>query len=362
MIEDDMMDYTDDDVPESVFAAFNWANPKVAPISAGHINQTFRVVVGQGSSEGRYALQRVNPVFGPAVHYDIEAITAHLEGAGLITPKLVRTRSGELWFIDEFGALWRAMTWIEGRNYTSAESPQLCYEAGRLVAGFHGVMRDFKYHFRNERLGVHDTAAHLKRLREALEAFDYHRLHPEVLPLAEEVLGHLKELPSLDGLPSRIVHGDLKISNLLFNEEGAGLCLIDLDTLAYMSVPVELGDAFRSWCNPTGEDSTESEFSMEHYGEALRGYVDGGGGWLSGPEREAIPVGVEIISLELTARFLTDALLESYFSWDRTQFSSAGEHNLHRALSQLSLARSIRQKRGKMSRLTREIFVGGAAG
>ena len=358
MIEDDMMNYTDDGVPESVFNAFGWDDPVVTTIAAGHINQTFRVALGE-RNQHLCVLQRVNPIFGPAVHYDIDAVTCHLQSRGLVTPRLIRTTKDELWFLDEFGALWRAMTWVDGENHTSAESPELCYEAGKLVAGFHLAVRDFKYKFRNERLGVHDITAHLKRLAEALDEKDYHRLYGEVAPLAEEVQNRLGKLPSLEGLPSRIVHGDLKISNLMFSPEGEGVCLIDLDTLAYMSVPVELGDAFRSWCNPTGESSADSEFSTGHYAEALRGYVAGGGSWISAEEIEAIPTGIETITLELSARFLTDALLESYFNWDRKNFSGAGEHNLYRAKSQLSLARSLSGKRDELRNITQEIFTRG---
>ena len=47
----------------------------------GLINDTF--VVGSPPSG---ILQRVNPIFGPDVHLDIEAITAHLERKGMLTP------------------------------------------------------------------------------------------------------------------------------------------------------------------------------------------------------------------------------------------------------------------------------------
>jgi hypothetical protein len=74
-------------------------------------------------------------------------------------------------------------------------------------------------------------------------------------------------------------------------------------------------------------------------------------------ERDAIAPAVELIAVELAARFCRDALAESYFAWDRTRYGSATEHNLARARGQLALARSVG------ARLTRmEAIVHGAWG
>ncbi len=354
MTDEDLIGYSDEGVPNSVLKAWGFEAGRIDHVQVGHINQTFRVSTGTSGAE--YVLQRLNPMFGPAVHYDIEAITERLEARGLVTPRLLRTRSNELWHIDGEGGLWRVMTWIDGRNISAVDSPLICHEAGLLVARFHLAVKDFKYEFRNQRVGVHDTSAHVRRLVETLESHDFHKLHADVKPLAEEAMERLKQLPSLEGLPERIVHGDLKINNLIFTPEEEGLCLIDLDTLGHMNIAVELGDALRSWCNPTGESRADSEFAPECYQAALEGYAEGGGTFLCPEEINAIPVGVETIALELTVRFLTDALQESYFGWDRVEFASAGHHNLHRAKSQLSFARSFAAQKDQVLELTRAAF------
>ena len=49
--------------------------------------------------------------------------------------------------------------------------------------------------------------------------------------------------------------------------------MIDLDTLTHMPLPLEMGDAFRSWCNPRGEDHSRAEFRLDLFGAAIRGYA-----------------------------------------------------------------------------------------
>ena len=46
-----------------------------------------------------------------------------------------------------------------------------------------------------------------------------HRLYDAVAPLAEEILGAVSGWEPLDGVPLRVVHGDLKFNNVLFSGE-----------------------------------------------------------------------------------------------------------------------------------------------
>ncbi|MCS5637113.1 MAG: hypothetical protein NZ990_11390, partial [Myxococcota bacterium] len=59
---------------------------------------------------------------------------------------------------------------------------------------------------------------------------------------------------------------------------------------------------------------------------------------------------LERISVELCARFATDALEERHWSWDAELFSSAAEHNLYRARRQLGLHHQARETRDERAR------------
>jgi Ser/Thr protein kinase RdoA (MazF antagonist) len=325
----------------AVLEAYGLHGATLTRIDSGLINRTYTVALGGE----RWLLQWVNPIFGPEVHLDIEAVTAHLAAAGMLTPRLVRTQAGELWTRNGDGGVWRLMTFIEGVTYHRAERTGLCTEAGRLVGTFHRAVRSLTYAFRHRRLYVHDTPRHLAKLRDALASHRAHRAYAQVAPLAEEILERADALPSLATLPLRIVHGDLKLSNVLFSDKGTAVALVDLDTLGDMPLPVELADAWRSWCNPRGEDDASARFELGHLEAALEGYGAAASGLLSEAELTALPTAIETIALELASRFAADALLESYFGWDASRFASRSEHNRVRAESQLALARSIAEQR-----------------
>ena len=339
--------------PATALAAWGLEAAPASPVEAGLINRTF-VVSGPAA---RLVLQWVNPIFGPEVNEDIEAVTAHLAARGLLTPRLVRTRAGALFAADPARGHWRLMTFVDGVTHHKAKDPALCESAGLLVGRFHRAVQDLTREFVHRRPHVHDTARHLAHLAEAVEAGGGHRHHAAVAPVAREILARGADLPAVDGLPRRVVHGDLKLSNLLFSPAGEALALIDLDTLARMSLVLELGDAWRSWCNPAGEDDPEaSRLDLGLLEAAVRGYARGAAGLLEAAEVAALPRAVELIALELSARFCADALEESYFGWDRSRFPSASEHNLLRARGQLALARSAAAARPELERIVERVF------
>jgi aminoglycoside phosphotransferase (APT) family kinase protein len=166
----------------------------------------------------------------------------------------------------------------------------------------------------------------------------------------EKIFELAQTLEPLPSVPDRLVHGDPKISNVIFQQSHA-VCLIDLDTIARAPVALELGDALRSWCNPAGEDSLQAGFVMARYEAALQGYRRGAADFLLADEWQAVPAATLSIALELAARFAADALNESYFGWDRKRFETASEHNLQRARAQLTLAGDIAAQLAALKRV-----------
>lgn len=334
---------------------FNVKPSRVEPLGKGLINDTFAVEGEVRGKAGAFVLQRVNPVFAPEIHFNIEAVTEHLARHGMLTPRLHRTREGTLW-IERDQQIWRMMTRLSGISVDTVEHPSQAHAAAELLGRFHSALADLEHEFQGLRGGVHDTPAHLRRLGQAVDEHRGHRLWDEVAPLAEAIVARAETMPQLEGLPLRIVHGDPKLNNVLFEAaQGPGArrtrCWIDLDTVAPMPLAVELGDAWRSWCNPRGEDEVLARFDLEVFSASLEGYAKGCSLSLHADEREAMVHGVEWITLELAARFAVDALAERYFGWDPVRFAAAGEHNLCRARGQWSLheaaitCRSERERR-----------------
>jgi Ser/Thr protein kinase RdoA (MazF antagonist) len=339
--------------PGPVLEAYGATGASVRPLGNGLINQTFVVDAG---ALPRFVLQRLHPIFQPEVNADIEAVTRHLAARGLVTPRLLPTRGGELWVVHE-GSVWRALTWVDGVGLDCLDNAAEAREAGALLGRFHVAVSDLNHAFRSVRLGVHDTARHLDNLRSALATHASHPRFAAVRPLAQEILAAAARLEPLPAAAGRIVHGDPKVNNILFTpDRSRAICLIDLDTLAHMALPLELGDALRSWCNPAGEDGDRASFSLDLFAAAVEGYAAEAGSFATPTEWGSFVAATETIYIELAARFCADALNESYFGWNPEKFASRSEHNQARAQSQVRAARSLGRQRDAAQAAVRDAF------
>lgn len=326
------------DIDPGILAAWGLSPGSLQPLGTGLINRTYLARDAGGTPR---VLQQLNPMFPPEVHDDIEAVTAHLAVRGLPTPRLLRARDGRL-CIPAAGGAWRVMTYVPGRVVDAVESAPQAAAAGRLLARFHRALQDLQHEFRHRRPPVHDPARHLATLRAALEAHPGHRLRAQAGVVAEEIFAAAAALPPLPRTPARVVHGDPKISNIVFSSQGdEAVCMLDLDTLGEMALPFELGDAMRSWCTVSTEDDPAGRFCAERFAAAVRAYAGVAAGWWLDAERAAVLPATATIQVELAARFCADSLNESYFGWNPSAFPSRGEHNLARARGQLALHRSL---------------------
>lgn len=338
---------------DAALAAYGAQPATVRPLGAGLINQTWEVT---GSPRGHFVLQRLHPVFRAEVNEDIDAVTGHLAARGEVTPRLLRTTAGTLW-VQAGEAIWRALTWVDGVGLDRIEHAGQAAEAGAALARFHRAVGDLEHVFRSVRPGVHDTARHLANLRQALVTHRHHPRFAAVEPLARRILVVAEELAALPDVEERIVHGDPKLNNILFTRDRTrAICLIDLDTLSRMPLPLELGDALRSWCNPAGEDRERSWFSLELFAAGVAGYARGAAGWITAAEWRGIVGATETIYVELAARFCADALNESYFGWNPQAFPTRSEHNQVRAESQLQAARSLAGQRAEAEAVVQAAF------
>lgn len=345
---------------KAVLSAYGVVPVRLTPISSGHIHQTILVE----TQAQRLVLQRMHQVFGREVHEDVARVTQRLHSFGLDTFSLLSPRVcplgmelGPYWVGDASGATYRLMTFIEGVPPETV-STSVCVEAATLLARFHTAMAGWEYEFRHVRTGIHDTLAHRQALRDALSRHADHAYQGRAHSVAQELFDLLEILGPLPALPLRVVHGDPKLTNFLFDAQGHAVSLIDLDTVGRMALPLELGDAFRSWCNTDKEDGAHCTFDCARFEAALSAYWEVAQDFVTPEEIRAVPDAIVRIALELSARFCKDVLEERYFSWDRARFARAADHHLQRARSQLTLSRSALSQRPLLSAATERI-VGG---
>ncbi len=323
-----------------------FSTARIQPVTTGLINVTYMLQTNVGE---RAVLQRLHPVFSPQVNLDIAAVTDHLAGKGIPTPLLLPTDSDALWVSAQDG-VWRALSWVEGQAHDFLANGDMAEQAGALVGRFHAALNDLNYSYQSGRSHVHDTHAHLTRLIKALEQGSGHRLHEAVARLADPLLQDSAGLVNLQSLPQRHAHGDLKISNLLFEPSGKGLALIDLDTLTRMHWPLEMGDALRSWCNPRREDQLPADLNLDLMVRAMAGYLSSAGDLITEDEWELLVPGLARICLELASRFLADALEERYFGWNPHAYGTRGDHNLARGRAMWALYRDVLEKSAEAQR------------
>ena len=318
----------------------------VQTLTGGLINSTWQV-----GEPPLAVLQRLHSIFAPEVNEDIAAVTAHLKRRGMPTPTVLSTAGGNLSALDAENRCWRALSWVPGCSYDTLQSTSMASQAGELVARWHQATADLDHDFIFRRPAGHNTPVHMAKLQKAISECTDHRLWDSVCTLAESIFSAWERWEGSLDQRLRLCHGDLKISNLRFTEQGEGLCLLDLDTLSMLPLDAELGDAWRSWCNPAGEDHEAARFDLELFGASASGYLSTSSP--SAEEVEALPGGIERICLELSSRFASDALYEDYFGWSDEVAPSHGEHSLLRARGQFELARSVRDQRAAIEAILR---------
>ena len=331
--------------------------PVLTPLGEGNINHTWRVDLDNGTT---FVLQRLHPtVFAnpDAVMANIRIVTRHLAaaaGSGLSFFRLVTREDGADHCIDQQGCCWRLLTYIPGtRTLSRLQTPDQAREIGRLLGLFHLLTSDIMLEALADPLpGFHITPLYL-------DLFDTARATAGRLnALENQCCRWIDELRPWTGileqakaeLSSRVIHGDPKVANFLFaaNKERA-VSLIDFDTVKPGLLLHDLGDCLRSCCNPLGEkpaQPADTTFEPVFFQAFLAGYLPQARHLLTPKDQELLVASSLVISFELGLRFFTDHLSGNHYF----RIDSPGQ-NLHRALVQFHLCRSILSQYDELTRL-----------
>jgi Ser/Thr protein kinase RdoA (MazF antagonist) len=303
----------------------------VTPVGRGLLHATYRVVTAGGD----FVVQRLHAAIPDSAIDDMRTVTAYLVSCGLQVPSLVLTRDGRPFARDMHGGRWRVYPWLPGHVVESLPDPAMARQAGRLVGLLHKHLAACDYIPQGSIPHFHDTDFVLTELQNI-----HPQLPDEVRGIADDILATLPSLIVADE-PQQLIHGDLKISNLIFNDLGHAVGIIDFDTILRHARAIDLGDAFRSWCNRTAEDDPDATFDVAFFEAAASGYAQGFG-VPSGPAEHARHLrATRQITLELAARFLIDVVHDTYFGFDAARYPHRRAHNVARARGQYHLAQTI---------------------
>lgn len=330
------------------------------PLSSGLINGTWKVTY----RSQQYILQRINRnVFKDPDqladnlrllnNYVKEHAPSYLFVASLKTAggdEMVQSADGEYYRLSPFVK--------DSRTINVVATPEQGYEAAcqfsaftRLFAGFNAsllavTIPDF-----------HNLTLRYRQFEEALEQGNPQRIKESAGIIAgiQENLFIVQEYERIcsgNKIRSRVTHHDTKISNVLFNANGKGICVIDLDTVMSGYFISDLGDMMRTYLSPVNEeekDFSKIEVREDFFRAIIQGYLKNLGKEFTDEEYDFIfYAGLFMIYMQ-AIRFLTDHLKNDVY------YGAAYEgHNLIRAINQLTLLNRLKEKEKKLQAIIAE--------
>ncbi len=334
----------------------------------GHINDTFVVICEENGDKTRWILQKINKYVFPhpeQVMENVASVTEFLREKILAqggdpereTLKLLQTKDGKNYCVDEGGDYWRCYLFISDTVcFESAETKEDFYEAAVAFGKFQSMLADYPAETLHETIAnFHNTKARFAVFQEAVAKDTAKRAQSvqkeiQFILDREAVANFFTDLLVRGEIPLRVTHNDTKINNILMDKEThKGICVIDLDTVMPGLAMHDFGDAVRFGASTAAEDETDlSRVScdMELFEVYAKGFIEGCEGRLTPKEIKLLPMGAKTITLELGMRFLTDYLNgDVYFKVHREG------HNLDRCRTQLKLVADMEEKWDKMQEI-----------
>lgn len=323
---------------------------QIEPLTGGLINHTWKV-----SCRGEdYIFQRINDqVFTRPedVAANIRMIDGYLRehSPGYLFVSPVRSLSGEDMVHAEGKGYFRAFPFIRGsRTISVVSSDRQAFEASlqfgkftRLLAGFearllHITIPDFhnltlRFHQFENALQNGDPA----RISQSADLISGIRKHCGIVEAFEKI----RRNPNIR---QRVTHHDTKISNVLFDHSGKGLCVIDLDTVMSGYFISDVGDMMRTYLSPANEeeeDFNKIEVREEYFKAIVNGYLCSMGDELTPDEQKLILYSGPFLIYMQALRFLTDHLNRDIYYGARYE-----DHNFVRAGNQLVLLQRLVEK------------------
>lgn len=332
-------------VPTTVIQQYGLSEAHIAPLGTGLINATWLATQPSGSA---LVVQRINQqVFKRPqdIAFNIRQLGNYFQqhDPGYLFTQPITTLAGEDILLAE-GEWYRAFPFIEGSHTINVvDTPEQAYEAAkqfgrftRLLSGFDATqlkitLPDFHHlPLRYQQFERALQTAHIERLQKAAS----------VIGLVQQYVHILHQYIALQPqLQTRVTHHDTKISNVLFDTLGKGLCVIDLDTVMPGYFTSDVGDMLRTYLCPVSEEESDFEkvvVRQPFYAAIQQGYFEEMGNALTAVEKDHFLFAGKMMVYMQALRFLTDCLNNDTYYGARYE-----GHNLIRAGNQLALLQQL---------------------
>lgn len=324
-------------------------NYSLSPITDGLINTTY--LLEDLDQHKKFILQKINH----HVFRQPEVIVNN----HLMINELLRSNDYQFQIIEPVPSLnntllvkdandepWRMLSFVENSiTFLTAPSLQTAFEAAKTFSYFLSIVNTEKLP------AIEDTLPNFlnfgKRIVDYKKALENAAPHLKENAKAEiEITNQLISLPDqwiemekTNQIPKRIIHADVKISNILFDQNHKPLAVIDLDTMMISTILYDFGTMIQSYTNKTLEDdgSAKDNFNPEMYKAVKEGFLFYLKEKLTPKESAHLDYAAQVAIYIQEVRFLTDYLNGStYYS------IKYPEHNLDRTKNQLELLKGLR--------------------
>lgn len=330
------------------------------PLTNGLINRTWKITDG----ESQFILQQINTqVFkNPLdVAANIREINQYLRlhhPEYLFVSPITNAAGQDIPYDNDEG-YFRLFPFIKGSHSINVvSSAQEAYQAAlhfgiftKLLSGFDvAKLRITIPHFHDLVLRYHQFEESLvkgnkKRIQEADSLI-------RDLKKRTGILEQFERLKSNIDVKERVTHHDTKISNVLFDASGKGMCVIDLDTIMPGYFISDLGDMMRTYLSPANEeetDFTKIEIREDFFRAIVQGYNEAMRSELTDAERKLITYSGSFLTYMQALRFLTD-----YFNNDIYYGAKSEQHNLVRAGNQVQLLKKMEAQKSLLDSIVSE--------
>ncbi|EAX88962.1 hypothetical protein TVAG_054020 [Trichomonas vaginalis G3] len=327
---------------------------EVVPFGAGLINTTYRVV-NTDSNCPDYILQKINNAIFKDVDLlqkNIELVTNHIRsklvasGETDIDRKIlqfVKCDTGKTYYNGPEG-YWRVSVLIPRSKTLEVVNAQYSEVAGVAFGKFQAMLSDLGCELEESIPLFHNMEFRLQQLRDAVKEnkagrLDEVKYYVDELEKRADEMCKAEKLHREGKLPKRVCHCDTKVNNILFDEDGSVLCVIDLDTVMSSYIFSDVGDFLRYAANTGAEDDKNLDnvnFNMEIFKAFIKGYLSSAKSFLLPIEIENLPYAAALFPYMQTVRFLAD-----YINGDTYYKIKYPDHNLVRTKAQFKLLQSV---------------------
>jgi Ser/Thr protein kinase RdoA (MazF antagonist) len=322
----------------------------------GLINHTWSVKTGTN----QYILQQLNQnVFKNPfdIDHNISLLKDYLntEYPDYLFIAPVKALSGNSLIQTEEGYFRMFFFVANSHSYNVAARKEEAFEAARQFGKFSRLLNNFDVkQLRATLPDFHNLILRYQQFLYACEHASADRKEKSSALISyilenKNIVETFERITAGDEIPLRVIHHDTKISNVLFDAQNKGICVIDLDTVMPGYFISDVGDMIRTYVCPVSEEETDMRkinIRTDFFKAIYDGYMSEMGTTLTATEKSNFIYAGKFLIYMQALRFLTD-----YLQNDVYYGSKYDGHNFYRAENQLILLKRYLETEDQLKRL-----------